>query len=225
MQGGIAQLACAPDAPFDVRVRIALASAKTHHELAEQYTDPEDQRRVRGRELISSALQAVLAYVDGNQPTNPDGSLGVLLQNQDSVSDLATALREFDHDRARIDKGATPELVLKPVARDSVENAGSLSASRKLLIQWLTVVQLWDKKVDRQFRTQAELLQFAATYAQSTAGRLKTERKKFNQGKASRPELAFYHDLIDDVDELAKQSQDCVSPFKLLLAGVMALSI
>lgn len=222
--GGIAQLEWAPDAPLEERVRLALVNTRTLHQLAEQYADLADQRRVRGRELISSALRAILANVDGKRLTDPDGSIDVLLLGLDPISDLANALREFDHDRARIDMGAKPELVLKPVASESVEYTRTPSASRKMLIRWLVIIQLWDKKVDRQFRTQAGLLEFAAAYAKSTAGRLKAERRKFNKGEALRHDLEFYHDLIDDVTSMARDSTDGHSPFRLLLPGVIALS-
>lgn len=222
--GGIAQLECAPDAPLEERVRLALLNTRTLHQLADQYTDPADQRRVRGRELISSALCAILAHADGKRLTDPGGSVDVLLLGHDPISDLASALREFDHDRARIDMGAKPELVLRPVASESVEYTQSPSASRKMLIRWLVAIQLWDKKVDREFRTQAGLLEFAAAYAKSTAGRLKAERRKFNKGEALRHDLEFYHDLIDDVTSMARDSTDGHSPFRLLLPGVIALS-
>jgi hypothetical protein len=223
MDRGIGSLVRGPEGTLEAKVRIALAKARPVSELEPLYIDKADRRRVRGRELISLALKAIIDSTEDKRRTNPNGSVDVLL-TEDSMSDLATALREFDHDRTRIDMGATAELVLKPIAREAVDSARSTPAGRVLLIHWLVVIQLWNKRTDLQFRTQTALLNFAAGFAHTTAGRLKTERKKFHAGSASRADLILYQDLIDDITNLARIDTDGSSPFRLFLPGVMALS-
>lgn len=224
MDRGIGSLITGPEGTLEAKIRIALAKARPDSELTEHYIDVEDRRRVRGRELISRALHAVLDDTAGKLRTNLDGSVELVLF-EDGMSDLATALREFDHDRTRIDVGAKPELVLKPVARESVDLARGIPASRVLLIRWLVAIDLWTKGIDLQFRTQTALLNFAAPFARTTAGRIKTERKNFYAGSAPRAELELYQDLIDDVTNRANDDPDGNSPFMLFFPGVMALSI
>jgi hypothetical protein len=220
---GIGSLVRGPEGTLEAKIRLALAKARPDSELEQHYSDTEDRRRVRGRELISLALRAVIDDTEGKLRTNQNGSAEVLL-TEDGMSDLATALREFDHDRTRIDVGAKPELVLRPVARESVDLARGIPAGRVLLIHWLVAIHLWNKQTDLQFRTQTALLTFAAGFAHTTAGRLKTERKKFHAGSASRAELGLYQDRIDYVTELARDDTDRNSPFRLFLPGVIALS-
>jgi hypothetical protein len=224
IENGIAKLVGAVGNDCETKVRTALAKVRSASELAQLYVDPEDRRRVRDRELISATLNAIVSLVEAKHLKETDGSVNVLLVD-DIMSELAWALRQFDHDRARIDGGMKPELVLKPVARESIDQKGQISASRKLLIHWLVAVQLWDKDKDRRFRTMSELLDLAAKLANTTAGRLKTERKNFSAGQASRAELELYHDLIDDVTGLAALSKDVQSPFALIMPSVLALSV
>jgi hypothetical protein len=224
LDAAIGSLILGPEGTLEARVLLGIAKARPRTELAQLYTDPEDQRRVRGRELISLALRAVIDDTESKLRTNPNGSVEVLL-TEDGMSDLATALREFDHDRTRIDVGAKPELVLKPVAQESVDLARGIQARRILLIHWLVAINLWTKQIDRQFRTQTALLNFAASFAHTTAGRLKTERKNFHAGSASRAELGLYQDLIDDVTNMANDDPKGNSPFMLFFPGVIALSI
>ena len=223
LDGGIGSLVRGPEGTLEAKIRLALAKARPDSELVQHYSDADDRRRVRGRELISLALRAVIDDTEGKLQTNPNGSVEVLLI-EDGMSDLATALREFDHDRTRIDVGAKPELILKPVARESVDLPRGIPAGRVLVIHWLVAIHLWKKRTDLQFQTQNALLNFAAGFAHTTAGRLKTERKNFEAGSASRMELGLYHDLIGEVTALASDSVNRISPFRLFLPGVIALS-
>jgi hypothetical protein len=149
---GIGSLVRGPEGTLEAKIRLALAKARPDSELEQHYSDTEDRRRVRGRELISLALRAVIDDTEGKLRTNQNGSAEVLL-TEDGMSDLATALREFDHDRTRIDVGAKPELVLRPVARESVDLARGIPAGRVLLIHWLVAIHLWNKQTDLQLRS------------------------------------------------------------------------
>jgi hypothetical protein len=137
-------------------------------------------------------------------------------------SELASAMRDFDHDRARADLGKSAELILRPVGRGSVDELKTVTAARKNLIRWLAVIDLWDSDRDPDFISQTELFKFAAKKGAGAAGSLRTELSNFRRGEASAPELSLFYDMIDLAKSISR-ADGAISPFELLLPAALAL--
>jgi hypothetical protein len=199
----------------------ALRAAPTHAKLAETYTDAADRQRVRLRALIAATLSAVVTHSHQCVQGNADGSVDVEPITTE-FSELAAAMRDFDHDRVRADLGKNAELILRPVGRESVDAVKTVTANRKHLIRWLAVIDLWDKERDLGFTSQTDLFKFAAEKEAGRAGSLRTELSKFRNGQASGPELGLFNDTIDLAKRLS-EANDATSPFELLLPAVLGL--
>jgi hypothetical protein len=207
---------------FEEMIEAALRTAPADADLAETYTDAADRQRVRRRALIAATLSAVVTQSHQHIQRNADGSIDVEPSSTE-LSELAAAVRDFDHDRARADLGENAELIFRPVGRESVDAPKTVPANRKQLIRWLAMIDLWDKDRDLGFTSQSNLFKFAAAKGVGRAGSLRTELSKFRNGRASAPELGLFNDTIDLATRLS-EANDATSPFELLLPAVLGLS-
>jgi hypothetical protein len=206
---------------FEELIEAALRKAPTDADLAETYTDAADRQRVRRRALIAATLSAVVMQSQQRFQRNADGSVDVE-PNAGVFSELASAMRDFDHDRARADLGKSAELILRPVGRGSIDELKTVTAARKNLIRWLAVIDLWDGNRDPDFISQTELFKFAAKKGAGKAGSLRTELSNFRRGEASAPELSLFYDMIDLAKSISR-ADAAKSPFELLLPAALAL--
>jgi len=225
----MAQESLQPMSQLEAEIANALAMVPSDTVLAALYTDAGDRMRVRRRGLISATLDAVFRHGYKKIPIDADGSVAVMSQ-PDAFSELAYARLDFLHDQTLLDFGRTAELVLRPVGRETVTKRQTISAKRKVLIQWLAAIELWEEGKDIGFTTQEELMAFAAQHTGRESGSIKTARSDLENGrKCSKAELVLYHDLIDhDLIERARsisqREQGRKTPFELLLPVVVGIA-
>lgn len=207
---------------FEDHLRQALLALPTDALLAETYTDFADRRHVRQRALVAATLQTVFTFVNKRLERNADGGVHVVPE-ADVLSELASAMRDYEHDRERADVGKSGELLFRPAGRESVDITRTTSAARKNIIRWLALIDLWNDENDVGFTSQTELLKFAAEKGAGTPGSLRTELSNLRNGKASAPELGLFNDTIDLARRLAA-ADGTKSPFDLLLPAVVGLN-
>ena len=180
--------------------------------------------RVRRRGLISATLDAVFRHGHKKIPVDADGSVVVTSQT-DAFSELSCARLDFLHDQTLLDLGGTAELVLRPVGRETVTKRQTISAKRKVLIQWLAAIELWEEGKDIGFTTRQELMASAALHTGRESGAIKTARSDLENGrKCSKAELVLYHDLIERARSISQRGQGRKTPFELLLPVVVGIA-
>ena len=213
-----------PMSQLEAEIADALALVPSDTVLTAQYTDAGDRMRVRRRGLISATLDAVFRHGHKKNPADADGSVAVMSQ-PDAFSELASARMDFLHDQTLLDFGRTAELVLRPVGRETVTKRQTISAKRKVLIQWLAAIELWEEGKDISFTTQQELMAFAALHTGRESGAIKTARSDLENGrKCSKAELVLYHDLIERARSISQREQGRKTPFELLLPVVVGIA-
>ncbi len=209
---------------LEAEIADALAKVPSDADLVDLYTDAGDRARVRRRGLISATLDATFRHGNKKFPVDADGGIAVTSQ-PDAFSELAYARLDFLHDQTLLDLGATAELVLRPVGRETVTKRQTIKAKRKVLIYWLAAIELWDEGKDIGFASQEDLIVFAARHTRRESGAIKTARSDLeNAKKCSQAELVLYHDLIDRARTLSVRGDSANTPFELLLPVAVGIA-
>ena len=138
---GIASL-LSGDETLKARIYAKLTAATKETELAAHYPDKGDRKRVRRRALIIGALEAIFEHqlAGGDDDISVEGE-------KTPLAELADAMRDFIHDTERLDNGHSAELVAAPVGRETIDGFKTITASRKTMIIWLAVADLWKQGI------------------------------------------------------------------------------
>ena len=189
----------------------------------EKYFDRRDIQNVRRRELIVAALHAILQdQID--KLTDDDGSANIeLADDTNPFSELSAAFRDLLHDVQRLNEGMEAERVARPVIRESITGDEIITVDRKLRILWYVASELYGPSDKVLFKTQKALEEHAATILKSTQKSLKIGRSQL-KSIGSVTEQAFFYNFLNDCRQLSKESGDQISPLKLLLPALQALS-
>lgn len=189
----------------------------------EKYSDRRDIQNVRRRELIVAALHAILQdQID--KLTDDDGSANIeLADDTNPFSELSAAFRDLQHDVQRLNEGMEAERVARPVIRESITGDEIIPVDRKLRILWYVASELYGPSDKVLFKTQKALEEHAATILKSTQKSLKIGRSQL-KSIGSVTEHAFFYNFLNDCRQLSKESGDQISPLKLLLPALQALS-
>ena len=189
----------------------------------EKYSDLRDIQNVRRRELIVAALPAILQdQID--KLTDDDGSANIeLAYDTNPFSELSAAFRDLQHAVQRLNEGMEAERVARPVMRESITWDEIIPVDRKLRILWYVASELYGPSDKVLFKTQKALEEHAATILKSTQKSLKIGRSQL-KSIGSVTEQAFFYNFLNDCRQLSKESGDQISPLKLLLPALQALS-
>lgn len=222
MNRGIAGLLENPIS-LEERIEKHLSRAATHEELQDTYVDAADRIRVRRRGLIEALLNAVFEHEAQN--VDPKG-IEVAKDAPPSVwSELADARRDYLHDVELLNSGKNGELVLKPTKMDEALTDVPIKAKVKELITWLAVIHLWQENISQNFPTQASVIDKAARSMERKAGSIKTELSYYTkQERPSDKQIAYFWQLIDLAQRLARTAGSESDAFKLLLPAALTLS-
>ena len=176
---------------------------------------------VQARELtgIQSILQDQI-----DKLTDDDGSANIeLADDTNPFSELSAAFRDLQHDVQRLNEGMEAERVARPVIRESITGDEIIPVDRKLRILWYVASELYGPSDKVLFKTQKALEEHAATILKSTQKSLKIGRSQL-KSIGSVTEQAFFYNFLNDCRQLSKESGDQISPLKLLLPALQALS-
>lgn len=213
------------DAEISLEDKIAFELHKvlSDDSSTEKYSDRRDIQNVRRRELIVAALHAILQeQID--KLTDDDGSANIeLTDDTNPFNELSAAFRDLQHDVQRLNEGMEAERVARPVIRESITGGEIIPIDRKLRILWYVAAELHSKSDEGLYRTQKALEEHAATILGSTQKSLKTQRSQLkSKGKASEQHL--FYTILNDCRQLSKENDGQISPLKLLLPALQALS-
>ena len=189
----------------------------------EKYSDRQDLQNVRRRKLIVAALHAILQdQID--KLTDDDGSANIeLADDTNPFSELSAAFRDLLHDFQRLNEGVEAERVASPVIRESITGDEIIPIDRKLRILWYVASELYGPSDKGLFKNRKALEEHAATILGSTQRSLKTGRSQLkSSGNASEQNL--FYTTLNDSRQLSNESGDQISPLKLLLPALQALS-
>ena len=216
---GIASL-LSGDETLKARIYAKLTAATKETELAAHYPDKGDRKRVRRRALIIGALEAIFEHqlAGGDDDISVEGE-------KTPLAELADAMRDFIHDTERLDNGHSAELVAAPVGRETIDGFKTITASRKTMIMWLAVADLWKQGISEEFPTQGALLNAAAALLKRTAKSLKTELHEIrNHGVNNAEERKHFKSIVSFAERLAVDGDPRKSAFNLLLPIAQAIS-
>ena len=205
------------------KIAIELHKVLSDDSSTEKYSDRRDIQNVRRRELIVAALHAILQdQID--KLTDDDGSANIeLADDTNPFSELSAAFRDLQHDVQRLNEGMEAERVARPVMRESITGDEIIPVDRKLRILWYVASELYGPSDKVLFKTQKALEEHAATILKSTQKSLKIGRSQL-KSIGSVTEQAFFYNFLNDCRQLSKESGDQISPLKLLLPALQALS-
>jgi hypothetical protein len=141
----------------------------------------------------------------------------------DPFVELFSALRCLRHDTKRLNQGMEAERVAKPVIRESITGNKIIPIDRKLRILWYVASELYSKSDQDLFETQKALEEHSATILGSTHGALKTGRSQL-KSEGDTAEQSLFYTYLNDCRQLSKESDGKISPLKLLLPALKALS-
>lgn len=217
---GIASL-LSGDETLKARIYAKLTAATKETELAANYPDKGDRKRVRRRALIIGALEAIFEH----QLAGGGDDIPVEVEKT-PLAELADAMRDFIHDTERLDNGHSAELVAAPVGRETIEGFKTITASRKTMIMWLAVANLWEQGISEEFPTQWALLNAAAGSLKRTPESLKTELSKIRRLKlgGDTEERKQFKSIVSFAESLAVDGDPRKSAFNLLLPIARAIS-
>jgi hypothetical protein len=189
-------------------------------ELSETFADKAERRSIRRRALISAALDAI--FEDGF----PEEAASVEVEPGRSVlAELAAARRDFLHDVERLNNGRKAERILGRVAPDTIDPEEVIHGSRKELIIWFALLELWDRNGVSEYPTKEALRTAAAENMGRTASSIKTQMSQFlNHKDPSNLERQYLERLKSDARQKSKQTQGRYSAFELLLPAALALA-
>ena len=189
----------------------------------EKYSDRQDLQNVRRRKLIVAALHAMLQH-QIDKLTDDDGSAIIeLADDTKPFNELSAAFRGLLHDFQRLNEGMEAERVASPVIRESITGDEIFPIDRKLRILWYVASELYGPSDRGLFKNRKALEEHAATILGSTQRSLKTGRSQLkSSGNASEQNL--FYTTLNDSRHLSNESGDQISPLKLLLPALQALS-
>ena len=189
----------------------------------EKYSDRQDLQNVRRRKLIVAALHAMLQH-QIDKLTDDDGSAIIeLADDTKPFNELSAAFRGLLHDFQRLNEGMEAERVASPVIRESITGDEIIPIDRKLRILWYVASELYGPSDRGLFKNRKALEEHAATILGSTQRSLKTGRSQLkSSGNASEQNL--FYTTLNDSRHLSNESGDQISPLKLLLPALQALS-
>ena len=216
---GIASLLSGEET-LKARIYAKLTAATKETELAAHYPDKGDRKRVRRRALIIGALEAIFEHqlAGGDDDISVEGE-------KTPLAELADAMRDFIHDTERLDNGHSAELVAAPVGRETIDGFKTITASRKTMIIWLAVADLWKQGITEEFPTQWALLKAAEASLERKAESLKTELAKIRGRKVINvEERTYFNSIVSFAESLAVDGDPRKSAFNLLLPIARAIS-
>ena len=189
----------------------------------EKYSDRQDLQNVRHRKLIVTALHAILQH-QIDKLTDDDGSAIIeLADDTNPFNELSAAFRGLLHDFQRLNEGMEAERVASPVIRESITGDEIIPIDRKLRILWYVASELYGPSDKGLFKNRKALEEHAATILGGTQRSLKTGRSQLkSSGNASEQNL--FYTTLNDSRQLSNESGDQISPLKLLLPALQALS-
>ena len=199
------------------KIAMELEKVLSDNTLKERYTDPQDKQNVVQRELIIKALEIIYEH-------NSEKFKIVQISDElDPLGELFGALRCLRHDTKRLNEGMGAERVAKPVIRESITRNEIILIDRKLRILWYVASELHTNADKDLFKTQKALEEHAATILDSTPDALKTGRSQL-KSKGDATEQEFFYKHINKCKQLSKESGGQISPLRLLLPALEALS-
>jgi hypothetical protein len=213
------------DAEISLEDKIAFELHKvlSDNSPAEKYSDRRDIQNVRRRELIVAAVSAILQHQIDKLTDDARSANIELADDTNPFNELSAAFRDLLHDVQRLNEGMEAERVARPVIRESITGDEIIPIDRKLRILWYVASELYGDSDKSLFKTQKALEEHAATILGSTQRSLKTGRSQLKStGNASEQNL-FYTNL-NHCRQLSKESDGQISPLKLLLPALQALS-
>ena len=216
---GIASLLSGEET-LKARIYAKLTAATKETELAAHYPDKGDRKRVRRRALIIGALEAIFDHqlAGGDDDISVEGE-------KTPLAELADAMRDFIHDTERLDNGHSAELVAAPVGRETIDGFKTITASRKTMIIWLAVADLWKQGITEEFPTQWALLKAAEASLERKAESLKTELAKIRGRKVINvEERTYFNSIVSFAKNTAVDGDPRQSAFNLLLPIARAIS-
>lgn len=205
------------------KIEFELHKVLSDDSSTEKYSDRRDIQNVKRRELIVAALHAILQdQID--KLTDDVGSANVELSDDTNpFNELSAAFRDLLHDVQRLNEGMEAERVASPAIRESITRSEIIPIDRKLRILWYVASELYDPSDKGLFKNRKALEEHAATILGSTQSSLKTGRSQLkSSGNASEQNL--FYTTLNDCRQLSNESGDQISPLKLLLPALQALS-
>jgi hypothetical protein len=189
----------------------------------ERYSDRRDLQNVRRRALIIGALNAIFQHINDKQ-TDAEGYARIeLTDGTNPYDELSAALRDLLHDTERLNEGMEAERVASPVIRESITQVEIIPIDRKLRILWYVASELYGPSDKGLFKNRKALEEHAATILGSTQRSLKTGRSQLkSSGNASEQNL--FYTTLNECRQISNESGDQISPLKLLLPALEALS-
>jgi hypothetical protein len=189
----------------------------------ERYSDRRDLENVRRRALIIGALNAIFQHINDKQ-TDAEGYARIeLTDGTNPYDELSAALRDLLHDTERLNEGMEAERVASPVIRESITQVEIIPIDRKLRILWYVASELYGPSDKGLFKNRKALEEHAATILGSTQRSLKTGRSQLkSSGNASEQNL--FYTTLNECRQISNESGDQISPLKLLLPALEALS-
>ena len=213
------------DAEISLEDKIAFELHKvlSDDSSTEKYSDRQDLQNFRRRKLIVTALHAILQH-QIDKLTDDDGSAIIeLADDTNPFNELSAAFRGLLHDFQRLNEGMEAERVARPVIRESITGGEIIPIDRKLRILWYVASELYGPSDIGLFKNRKALEEHAATILGSTQRSLKTGRSQLkSSGNASEQNL--FYTTLNDSRQLSNESGDQISPLKLLLPALQALS-
>ena len=209
--------------PLEDKIAFELHKVLSDNSPTEKYSDRQDIQNVRRRELIVAAVSAILQH-QNEKLIDAEGYARVeITEDANPFNELSAAFRNLLHDVHRLNEGMEAERVASPVIRESITGDEIIPIDRRLRILWYVASELYGEADKSLFKTQKALEEHAATILGSTQRSLKTGRSQLkSSGNASEQNL-FYTNL-NHCRQLSKESDGQISPLKLLLPALQALS-
>lgn len=209
--------------PLEDKIAFELHKVLSDNSSTEKYSDRQDIQNVRRRELIVAAVSAILQH-QNEKLIDAEGYARVeITEDANPFNELSAAFRNLLHDVHRLNEGMEAERVASPVIRESITGDEIIPIDRRLRILWYVASELYGEADKSLFKTQKALEEHAATILGSTQRSLKTGRSQLkSSGNASEQNL-FYTNF-NHCRQLSKESEGQISPLKLLLPALQALS-
>lgn len=209
--------------PLEDKIAFELHKILSDNSSTEKYSDRQDIQNVRRRELIVAAVSAILQH-QNEKLIDAEGYARVeITEDANPFNELSAAFRNLLHDVHRLNEGMEAERVASPVIRESITGDEIIPIDRRLRILWYVASELYGEADKSLFKTQKALEEHAATILGSTQRSLKTGRSQLkSSGNASEQNL-FYTNF-NHCRQLSKESEGQISPLKLLLPALQALS-
>lgn len=195
-----------------------------NQEITNRYTDRQDKQNALRRELILATLSTIIQHRNDKFMDDSGGATVQIENEPDPFSELTAAWRDLQHDTERLNDGMRGELIAAPVICESLEQKGVISADRKFRIMWYVAAELYTKKEDHLlFPSKTEFEKYAASILNSSSKSIKIERSKLKQSK-NEIEKSLFYELINTARALSKESGGEITPFKIFLPALRALS-